>query len=385
MGVVEERLFTPGPTPLPPSVREILNRPALHHRTSEFQTVLARVTAGLMRLYQTRQPVLTLTGSGTVGMEAVLVNLARPGETIAVLNAGKFGERWHAVARAYNLQVIELTLPWGSAFTAKEVGAFLEDEARSVDLVFMTHSETSTGTLHDLPGIAGECRERGRLLTVDVITSLGVHPVDFDQLGLAAAVAGSQKALMLPPGLAFVTISEAGWERAKSGGLPRFYLDLQKARASLNKNATPFTPAVPLVLALEESLRLIETEGLEEVYARHARHASACRSAAQVLGLELFSERPANGLTAIRAPEGKDGQDVVSVLREQHGIRIAGGQEPMKGKLFRLGHMGYHHDDDILELISALESTLNELGWIEISGARGVAENVFAEAVKGTP
>jgi len=375
----QERLFTPGPTPLPDSVREILSRPALHHRTGEFQTVLARVTAGLMRLFHTRQPVLTLTGSGTAGMEALLVNLARPGEPVAVLSAGKFGERWHAIARAHGLKSLELSRPWGTAFTAEDVAAFLDDEAKSASLLFVTHSETSSGVLHDLPGIAKAARERGKLVVADVITSLGIHPVLFDEWGLAGAVAGSQKGLMLPPGLTFVVLSDAGWERAREGGLPRFYLDLGRARASLNKNSTPFTPSIPLVLALEESIRILEKEGLEKVHARHARHAAACRDAVLALGLELFAEVPSNGVTSVRAPEGKDGEDVVRTLREQAGMRIAGGQEPMKGKLFRLGHMGYYTDRDILDLTAALETALLELGWIDGKrDARNAAKSALA-------
>jgi len=376
--VTQERLFTPGPTPLPDSVREILERPALHHRTAEFQTVLARTTAGLMRIFQTRQPVMTVTGSGTAAMEAVLVNLARPGETVAVLNAGKFGERWHAIARAYGLKVVEHTKAWGTAFTAGDVAAFLEEDGREASILFMTHSETSTGTLHELERITGVARERGKLVAADVVTSLGVHPVEFDRWGLAAAVCGSQKGLMLPPGLGFVVMSGVGWERAQGGGLPRFYLDLVRMRNSLNKNSTPFTPSVPLVLALEESIRLLEDEGLSAVHARHARHAAACRAAVGALGLDLFSERPSNGLTAIRVPEGKDGQEVVTRLREEHGMRVAGGQEPMKGRLFRLGHMGHYRDDDIRDLVAALETTLVDLGWARAGGARDAAERALA-------
>jgi aspartate aminotransferase-like enzyme len=361
--VINERLFTPGPTPLPESVRAILGRPALHHRTSEFQTVLARVTAGLMRIFRTKQPVITLTGSGTLGLEALLANVVQPGETLAVLNAGKFGERWVSIAKPYGIRVVELVKPWGGAFTRDEAAAFLDGDGGAASILCVTHCETSTGALHDLMGIAAAARERGKLVLADVITSLGVHPVEFDAWGLLGAVAGSQKGLMLPPGLAFVALSETGWERAKQAGLPRFYLDLGRARASLNKNSTPFTPAIPLVLALEESVRLLEAEGLDAVHARHARHAEACRAVVRALGLDLFAEAPANGLTAVRAPEGKDGQEVVRVLRETHGMRIAGGQEPMKGRLFRLGHMGHYQDDDIRDLLVALEAAVRELGW----------------------
>lgn len=364
----EERLFTPGPTPLPEPVREVLARPALHHRTNEFQTVLARATAGMMRLFETQQPVISLTGSGTAGMEAALVNLARKDEPVAVLNAGKFGQRWHDLARAYGLESIELTRPWGTAFTGEVVARFLDGEAKHATVLFATHSETSTGTLHDLEGIATAARERGKLVVADVVTSLGVHPLHFDAWGLAAAVSGSQKGVMLPPGLAFVALSAAAWERAKGADLPRFYMDLVRMRGSLNKNSTPFTPSIPLVLALEESIKLIETEGLAAVHRRHERHARACRAAVAAWKLPLFSERPSNGLTAVRAPEDRDAQEVVSTLREQHGMRIAGGQEPMKGRLFRLGHMGHYSDDDIRDLIRATDDTLAKLGWIESVG-----------------
>jgi aspartate aminotransferase-like enzyme len=378
--MTSERLYTPGPTPLPPSVREILSLPALHHRTSEFQTVLARVTAGLMRLFHTRQPVLTLTASGSAGMEALVANLACPGEAVAVLNAGKFGERWHSIARAYGLPVVEMARPWGASFAAGEVAEFLDGEARDAALVFMTHSETSTGALHDLEGIAAVARERGKLVVADVITSLGIHPVEFDRMGLAGAVAGSQKGIMLPPGLAFVVLSEAGWQRAQGAELPRFYLDLSRARASLNKNSTPFTPNVPLVLALEESIRLIEDEGLPAVEARHARHALACRAAASALGLELFARMPSNGLTAIRSPEGKDASAVVSALLKQHGMRITAGQEPMKSKLIRIGHMGHYTDADILDVVIALETVCRQQEWTDRTGAREAALAVLTDA-----
>ncbi len=370
MSATQEHLFTPGPTPLPPSVREILARPALHHRTGDFQTVLARVTAGLMRIFDTTRPVLTLTGSGSAGLEAMVVNLTDPGDSVAVLNAGKFGERWGVIARAYGLQVHELSKPWGTSFSGDDVATFLDKEAASASVVFVTHSETSTGALHDLPAIAAAARERGKLVVADVVTSLGVHPVAFDAWGLDGAVAGSQKGLMLPPGLACVALSDHAWERVAKSKQPRFYLDLARARASLNKNSTPFTPAIPLVLALEEAIRLMEEETLAGVHARHARHAGACRSAVAGWGLDLFADSPSNGLTAVRAPEGRDGQEFVTHLRENHAVRIAGGQEPMKGKLFRLGHMGYYDDAAIRLLLEAVETTLVELGWI---GERGGA------------
>jgi aspartate aminotransferase-like enzyme len=372
-----ERLFTPGPTPLPASVQEILGRPALHHRTSEFQSVLARTTAGLMRLFGTRHPVLTLTASGSGGMEALVANIARPGETVAVLAAGKFGERWNTIARAYGLHVIEMTRPWGSTFSPREVEQFLDDEAGSATLLFLTHSETSTGVLHDIEGITAVARERGKLVVADLITSLGVHPIEFDRWGLAGAVSGSQKGLMLPPGLAFVVLSGVGWERAQTGGLPRYYFNLTQARSSLNKNSTPFTPAVPVVLALEEAIRMIEREGADAVFARHARHAAACRAAVQALGLELFAERPSNGVTAARPPEGKDAQELVSGLLKR-GFRIAGGQEPMKGKLFRIGHMGQYTDQDILDLVTVLDEVVVELGWAPAPAAAAAAAKVLS-------
>ena len=265
---------------------------------------------------------------------------------------------------------------WGESFAPEELDTFLKENAADASVVFLTHSETSTGALNDLQGLAKVCRDRGKMVAVDVVTSLGVHPLEFDAWGLSAAVAGAQKGLMLPPGAAFVTLSEGAWERAKSSTLPRYSLDLQSARAALNKNSTPFTPPVNLVLALEESLKILETEGVDNVHARHARHAQACRAAVKAWGLELFAKNPSNGLTAVRSPEGKDGQEVVTTLREKHGFRIAGGQAPMKGKLFRLGHMGHYADQDILDLIAAADETLQELGWTDSGGSAAAEETL---------
>ena len=366
--MTQERLFTPGPTPIPPSVLDVLSKPIIHHRTGEFQTILARVTAGLMRLFKTSQPVLTLSASGTGGMEALVVNLSSPGDTVAVLNAGKFGERWGKIARAYELKVVELAKRWGESFTPEDLAAFLEGDAAEADVVFMTHSETSTGALNDLEAIAKVCRDHGKMVVADVVTSLGVHPMEFDSWGVGAAVAGAQKGLMLPPGAAFVVMSEPAWERSKVSTLPRYTLDLESARANLNKNSTPFTPPVNLVRALEESLKIMEQEGLDNVYARHLRHAQGCRAAVAAWGLELFADQPSNGLTAVRALEDRDGQQVVSTLRESYGFRIAGGQAPMKGKLFRLGHMGHYSNQDVLDLLEATDKVLKELEWTDSSG-----------------
>lgn len=368
----QERLFTPGPTPIPPSVLEVLAKPIIHHRTAEFQTVLARVTAGLMRVFKTKQPVLSLAASGSGGLEAALVNLASPGETVAVLHAGKFGERWVKIARAYGLKVVELANRWGEHFEPEQVAEFLAGEAKDATMLLMTHSETSTGVLNDLEAIAKVARTHNKLVVADVVTSLGVHPIEFDAWGLDAVISGSQKGMMLPPGMAMVAFSDRAWEKNKSATLPRFYLDLRSARDNINKNSTPFTPPVPVVLAMEESIRLMEEEGLDNVYARHARHANACRAAVKAFGLEMFAQRPSNGLTAVRTPEGKDSTELVKNLREQHGFRIAGGQAPMKGKLFRLGHMGYYNDQDIRDLIQAVGTVMADLGWSSISADEAV-------------
>jgi len=377
---LSERLFTPGPTPLPETVRDILSRPIIHHRTGEFQTVLARVTAALMRVFNTRLPVLALCAGGTGGMEAAICNIASSGDTVAVLNAGKFGERWGKVARAYGLKVVEYTKRWGESFSPEEVAEFLDHDGAEASLLVVTHSETSTGALNDLEGITRIARERGKLVIADVVTSLAVHPIEFDAWGLAAAVAGSQKGLMLPPGLALVALSEAAWDRAKRSDLPKFSYNLTLAKDSLAKNSTPFTPPVPLVLALEESLRLIEDEGLEAVFARHARHARACRNAVTGLGLELFADHPSNGLTAVRVPEDRDGAEVVAHLRERHAMRIAGGQAPMAGRLFRLGHMGHYRDGDIRDLLAALDEVLLELAWVDHSKTREIVEAALGPA-----
>jgi len=363
-----ERLFTPGPTPIPESVLHALSRPIIHHRTAEFTGLLKGVTADLARVFGTTEPVLTLAASGSGGLEAALVNLCRSDRTVVTVAAGKFGERWTALCRAYGLPVEELSIPYGDVATPDRLAEFLDNVPHTVQAVCLTHSETSTGALHDVAELAAVARDRGALVLVDAITSLAVHEIRPDDWGLDAVVSGSQKGLMLPPGLAFVALSRGAREALASADLPRFYFDLASAYRTLADGGTPFTPAVSLVVGLRASLDLILAEGLESVWARHARHASAVRAAIVAMGLPLFAKSPSNGVTAV-GPFTEPVDGVVKRLREKHGMRIAGGQGSMKGTLFRIGHMGHYTDADMVDVIDALEETMGALGHAVPRGA----------------
>lgn len=353
-----ERLFTPGPTPIPERIRRVLGAPIRHHRTAEFTAQFARVSEGLKPLFGTREPVLTLAASGTGGLEAAFTNIARSDRTVVTVSAGKFGERWTNLARAYRVPVSELSIPYGEACPPERLAAFLDAEPHTVEVVCLTHSETSTGVLHDVAELARVARERGALVLVDAITSLAVHEIRMDEWGLDVVVAGSQKGLMLPPGLAFVALSDRARKSMAESDLPRFYFDLARAAKEAAQGSTPFTPAITLVAGLEEALRMLEEEGLDNVYARHARLAAACREGLGALGLPLYAKVPSNGVTAIGEMEPPMPEQILRGVREQHGLRMTGGQGSMKGKIFRVGHMGAYTDGDIADVVAAVKDVL---------------------------
>jgi aspartate aminotransferase-like enzyme len=353
-----ERLFTPGPTPIPERIRAVLGQPIRHHRTAEFTAQFNRVSEGLKPLFGTRESVLTLAASGTGGLEAAFANLVRSDRLVVTVAAGKFGERWTNLARAYRVPVAELAIPYGEACPPERLAEFLDAQSHTVEVVCLTQSETSTGVLHDVAELARVARERGALVLVDAITALAVHPIRMDDWGLDAVVAGSQKGLMLPPGLAFVALSDRARSAMPHSDLPRFYFDLTRAAKELAAGTTPFTPAITLVAALEESLTLLEEEGLSEVFARHARLAEACRRGLSALGLPLFAKSPSNGVTAIGELEPPVPEQLVRGVREQHGLRLTGGQGSMKGRIFRVGHMGAYSDRDIDDVVTAVKDVL---------------------------
>jgi len=365
---MKTRLFTPGPVEIPARVLRALSQVPPHHRTDVFRTVLLRVTERLKALHGTRGEVFLLAASGTGAMEAAVVNLLEPGERALVVLGGKFAERWASLLKAYGVPHDTVPCEWGAGVDPKAVEAAL-DRDRSITTVFATHSETSTGSIHDIGSIAGITRNRGRRLVVDGITSVGVHPLPQDEWGVDVVVCGSQKGLMVPPGIA--TLSLAPWAAEAIDGekLPRFYFDLRRARKSLPQGETAFTPPVSLVLALEEALIMIEEEGLSEVHRRHQRLALATRAGAGALGFRLFPSSPSHAVTALVPPEGIEASAVIKRLRDVHGMIVAGGQDQLKGKIFRIGHMGAYDLGDIHAILGALEECVAALG----KPARGAA------------
>jgi len=355
-------LFAPGPTPIPPEALLTMAHPILHHRTPEYEALIAEVREGLKVLFQTTEEVFLFAASGTGGMEAAVVNTLSPGEKALVIRGGKFGERWGEICQAYGVNFTPIDVPYGKAVDPGLVAAALEKDPR-IAVVLSTHSETSTGVLHDIKAIAGVVRKTPTLLVVDAITSLGVVDVPMDDWGLDVVVAGSQKALMLPPGLAMVGVSRKAWAAVERSRLPKYYFDFAAEQKHLLKNQSRFTPAISLVVGLRETLRMIRSEGLPNIFRRHERLAAAMRAGITALGLELFAERPSPAVTAVLVPKGIDGGAILNTLRTRHGVIIAGGQGSMKGKIFRLATMGYADSSDVVVALSALELTLSEVGY----------------------
>jgi aspartate aminotransferase-like enzyme len=380
---MKQYLLTAGPTPVPERVLLAMARPVLHHRTPEFTDCVKETQEGLRWLFQTKQPVLQLTGSGTAAMEAAVSNFLRHGDKVLVIRGGKFGERWARIAHAYGLGVHLIEVEWGKGVDPAVVAEAL-DQDPSIRAVYATASETSTGVKHDIEGLSKVVRNRPDvLLCVDAITAIGVFDVPMDRWGLDVVCLGSQKALMLPPGLAMVGVSEKAWKANERSNLPRFYLDLARERKSQEKGETYFTPAVTLFVGLQESLRMLKEETLEGIFSRHERLARATRTAAGGLGLELFASTPTNAVTAIRVPSGIDGSAVVRQMRVRYGITIAGGQDHLKGKIVRIAHIGYYSEFDIITAISGLEMTLSDLGYrIKPGSGVAAAQATFSESRK---
>ncbi|MGH7381922.1 MAG: pyridoxal-phosphate-dependent aminotransferase family protein [Candidatus Methylomirabilales bacterium] len=355
-------LFAPGPTPIPPEALLTMAHPILHHRTPEYEALLAEVREGLKVLFQTTEEVLLFAASGTGGMEAAVVNTLSPGEKALVIRGGKFGERWGEICQAYGVNFTPIDVPYGKAVDPGLVAAALAKDPQ-IAVVLSTYSETSTGVLHDIKAIAEAVRKTPTLLVVDAITSLGVMDVPMDDWGLDVVVAGSQKALMLPPGLAMVGVSRKAWTAVERSRLPKYYFDFAAERKHLLKNQSRFTPAISLVVGLRETLRMIRSEGLPNIFRRHEKLAAAMRAGITALGLELFAERPSPAVTAVYVPKGVDGGAILKTLRTRHQVIIAGGQGSLKGKIFRLATMGYADSSDVVVALSALELTLSEVGY----------------------
>jgi aspartate aminotransferase-like enzyme len=354
-------LLTPGPTPVPPEVLAAISQPVVHHRGPDFRPVYERCLARLRDVFRTERDVLLFGSAGTGAMESAVANLCSPGERVLVVSAGHFGERWRAIASAYGAEVEKLEYVWGEIPAADDVAAKLA-EIGGAKAVFVTHSETSTGVVCDLQAIAAAVNEHGALSVVDAVSSLGAVPLETDAWGLDVVVSGSQKALMTPPGLAMASISEDAF--AVRGDSPRFYFDWERTRKAQASLDAPFTPPVSLVAGLDVALGLLLDAGLEATFDRHVRLGRACREGAKAMGLELFSpdEDRSAVVTAIRAPDGIDATELVRGLRDRFGITIANGQGELKGKIFRIGHIGYFDVFDITTALAAVEIVLADLG-----------------------
>src|ERR1051326_189208 len=329
--------MTPGPTPVPPEVLAALAEPVVHHRGRDFRETYERCLARLREVYRTENDVLLFTSSGAGAFEAAGANLTSAGDAVVVVSAGSFGERWAAMTKAFGADLRHVRLEWGETPEPEDLRAVLADG--EVRVVYLVHSETSTGVVADVQALAAVAKEAGALVVVDAVSSLGAVPLETDAWGIDVVVSGSQKALMCPPGLAFASVSPAALEVAARSTSPRFVYDWERTRAAQAKLDAPFTPAVSLVRALDVALGLLLDEGLESAFARHARLGRACREGAKAMGLELFSpdEDRAAVVTAIRAPEGVDAAELVRLLRDRHGVTLAGGQGPLRGKIFRIG------------------------------------------------
>jgi serine---pyruvate transaminase len=366
-------LFTPGPTQVPPEVTLAEAKPLIHHRTSEFSDIFASVSEDLKYIFQTKSgEVFTFASSGTGGMEACVVNALSQGDKAVVVKGGKFGERWAEICETYGVEVLPVDIEYGKAVKPELLDYVLNKE-NEIKAVFVTQCETSTGVVHDIEGIAKVVKSRNVLLVVDAITGVGVHPLMMDDWGIDIAVTGSQKGCMLPPGLAFVCVSQSAWVAIEKSKLPKYYWDFKKMRKSLNNKTTAFTPAISLITAARKALDMIKEEGIENVWKRHARLAHAMREGIKALGLELFAgDASSNVLTAIKSPEGIDINSAVKKLRDETGVTITGGQDELKGKIFRVGHMGYVNEFDIILAISAVEKCLHENGY-KIEFGKGVS------------
>jgi aspartate aminotransferase-like enzyme len=371
-------LMTPGPTPVPAEVLAALAEPVIHHRGRDYREIYERCLARLAEVYRTQNDVLMFTTSGTGAFESAVANLTSPGDRQLVLSAGNFGERWAGLATAFGADLVHVRLEWGETPEPSDLRSALA-EAGDVAVVYLTHSETSTGVVCDVQALAAVAKEAGALVVVDAVSSLGAVPLETDQWEIDVVVSGSQKALMTPPGVAFVSVSEAALAAAARATSPRYVLDWERTRKAQAKLDAPFTPPVSLVRALDVALGLLLEEGLDSAFDRHARLGRACREGAKAMGLELFSpdEERSAVVTAIRAPDGVDSTEIVSTLRDRFGITIANGQGELKGKIFRIGHIGWFDVFDITTALAAVELALVDAG-AEIE--RGIAVTRALEA-----
>jgi len=353
----------PGPTPVPERVLEALGRHPIGHRSKDFQSIVKSTTENLQWLHQTKNEVLTITGSGTAAMEAGIINTLSKGDKVICGENGKFGQRWVQVAEEFGLEVIQINAEWGKPLDPERFKNILENDLnKDIKAVILTHSETSTGVMNDLKTISQYIRNHKKALSIiDCVTSIGAFNVPIDEWELDIVASGSQKGYMIPPGLSFISVSEKAWKANELSNLPKFYLDLKSYKKSLSNNSNPFTPSVNLMFALDEALKMMKEEGLENIFKKHERHKLAISEAVKKLNLKLFAEENSlsPSITAIEA-QNFDAESFRKSIQSKYGIQLAGGQDHLKGNIFRVGHLGYINNLDIISVITAIGLTLYE-------------------------
>jgi aspartate aminotransferase-like enzyme len=373
----KQLLMIPGPTPVPPAVLRECSRPMINHRGPEFAQLMDECNRGLKAAFKTQNDILILTCSGTGALEAAIVNVLSPGDKVLAVSIGSFGDRFAQIAETFGADVKRMNFEWGKAADAKRVAQRLkQDFAKEIKAVLITHNETSTGVTNDVAALAAAVCDHGALVLVDAVSSLVAMDLRADEWGIDVVAAASQKAFMLPPGLAFVSMSQRAWAANANAKMHRYYMDLKKAKEFADKKQTPWTPALPQMYGLVEGLRLIEKEGLENCFARHRRMGSAARAACRAMGLKLFADQKcaSNGVTAIWGPEGLTPKQIRSLLLAKYGVVLAGGQGKITDTVFRIGHLGFVNETDIMTTIAALGAALHELGMkVDVGAALNAA------------
>jgi serine---pyruvate transaminase len=364
-------LLTPGPTQVPEEVLASASLPIMHHRTPQFEAIFAEAAENLKYIFQTENPVIMLTSSGTGALESSVINLCSPGDKVIAVNGGKFGERWIELCQVYNLDLVEIKIPWHRTVKPEEIEKALQDNP-DAKAVFTTLSETSSGGVTDIEGIAKLTRSSSVILVVDAVSGLGVTPLYTDKWGIDVVVSGSQKGFMLPPGLAFITMNEKARKAMETSTLPKYYFDLKKAYKNAEKNTTPWTPAISIIVQLNIALRMMKEEGIENVYARHHKLSEAIRQGVKALGLTLYNEDTGDCCIAVNIPDGVDGSKFVKLARDKYQVTFAGGQGSLKGNIFRISAMGNVGPNDVILGLATIERVLAELGYSFEKG-KGIA------------
>jgi serine---pyruvate transaminase len=371
-------LMTPGPTPVPEEIRLEMAKPIIHHRTKEYQAIFKDVTEGLRKIFKTSNDIYTFTSSGTGAMEASIVNVLSPGDKIIVVRGGKFGERFGEIAKAYGVEIIPIDVEWGAAPKPEVIKDTLKKNP-GVKGVYTTLCETSTATVFDIKAIGEVVKATDALFVVDTISGLGADDFENDKWSIDIAVCGSQKGLMIPPGLAFCSVSEKAWKAAENSKLPKFYFNFKKYKKAWLDTDTPFTSAITLVIGLKKAVETINKKGIDNVITEHGAQARAFREACTAIGLQIFSKSPSSAVTGVSTPSGMNADDLIKLLKTEYGVTFAGGQENLKGKIFRVAHMGGIDKEHTIESIKALEQALAKLGH---KFKAGVAVNI-AEKILG--